>query len=65
MRHLFWTTASLGGAIAIVTAGALAQTFPARPVSMIVPYAAGGSADVVGRLVAAEMSKPLGHNVVL
>ena len=44
---------------------AQAQGFPARPISMIVPYAAGGSADVVGRLVAAEMSKTLGQNVVL
>jgi tripartite-type tricarboxylate transporter receptor subunit TctC len=43
----------------------LAQGFPARPVTMIVPYAAGGSADVVGRLVAAEMSKALGQNVVV
>jgi len=42
-----------------------AQSFPSRPVVMIVPYAAGGSADVVGRLLAAEMSKTLGQNVVL
>jgi tripartite-type tricarboxylate transporter receptor subunit TctC len=41
-----------------------AQSFPSRPVTMVVPYAAGGSADVVGRLVAAEMSKSLGHNVI-
>ena len=64
MRHLF-CTASLGGVLAIGAAGALAQNFPTRPISMIVPYAAGGSADVVGRLVAAEMSKTLGHNVVM
>jgi tripartite-type tricarboxylate transporter receptor subunit TctC len=42
-----------------------AQDFPRHPVTMVVPYAAGGSADVVGRLVAAEMSKALGHNVVV
>jgi tripartite-type tricarboxylate transporter receptor subunit TctC len=41
------------------------QTFPTRPVTMIVPYAAGGSAEVVGRFLAAEMAKALGHNVVL
>lgn len=41
------------------------QAFPARPISMVVPYAAGGSAEVVGRLLAAEMSKALGQNVVL
>ncbi len=41
------------------------QTFPSRPVTMIVPYAAGGSAEVVWRFLAAEMAKALGHNVVL
>ena len=44
---------------------ARAQSFPTRPITMVVPYAAGGSADVVGRLLAAEMSKTLGQNVVL
>lgn len=45
--------------------GAQSQSFPVRPVSMIVPYAAGGSADVVGRQVGAEMAKTLGQNVVI
>jgi tripartite-type tricarboxylate transporter receptor subunit TctC len=44
---------------------ALAQAFPTRPITMIVPYAAGGSADVVARPVAAEMGKALGENVVV
>src|SRR5689334_8174366 len=44
---------------------ALAQNFPSRPIVMVIPYAAGGSADVVGRLVANEMSKTLGQNVIL
>lgn len=65
MKRLFWTAASLGSAIVFGGASALAQTFPSRPITMIVPYAAGGSADVVGRLVATEMSKTLGYNVVL
>ena len=42
-----------------------AQAFPTRPITMIVPYAAGGSADVVARPVAAEMGKLLGENVVV
>jgi len=42
-----------------------AQAYPARPVTMVIPYAAGGSAEVVGRLLAAEMGKALGQNVVL
>jgi tripartite-type tricarboxylate transporter receptor subunit TctC len=50
--------------VAFVTC-ASGQTFPSRPVTMIVPYAAGGSADVVARPVAAEMGKLLGENVVV
>ena len=65
MRQLFWTAAALAGAIVFGSASALAQSFPSRPIAMIVPYAAGGSADVIGRLVATEMSKTLGHNVIL
>ena len=60
MKYLFLLLASLAG-----VASAFAQTFPSRPIVMIVPYAAGGSADVVGRLVAQEMSKTLGQNVIL
>ncbi len=44
---------------------ASAQEFPTRPVQMIVPYAAGGSADVLGRVIAREMAKSLGQNVVV
>ena len=44
---------------------AFGQAFPTRPVTMIVPYAAGGSADVVARPVAVEMAKVLGENVVV
>src|SRR5688572_33476626 len=49
--------------LAACATSAFAQAFPTRPVVMIVPYAAGGSADVVARPVAAEMSKALGENV--
>jgi tripartite-type tricarboxylate transporter receptor subunit TctC len=51
--------------LAACAASAFAQAFPARPITLIVPYAAGGSADVVARPVAAEMGKALGENVVV
>ena len=50
------------GAIEALQAGA--QEFPTRPVQMVVPYAAGGSADVLGRVIAQEMSRVLGQSVV-
>src|SRR3954467_2788900 len=57
--------ASLLLLVSMVLGPCFAQDFPRHPVTMVVPYAAGGSADVVGRLVASEMSKTLGQNVVV
>ncbi len=50
---------------AFVAAPAAAQTYPDRPVTLIVPYAAGGPSDVLGRLLAQSMSQSLGQTVVI
>lgn len=42
-----------------------AQTFPARPVTLIVPYPAGGSADILARTVGQKLSEKLGQPVVI
>jgi tripartite-type tricarboxylate transporter receptor subunit TctC len=44
---------------------ALAQPYPARPIVMVVPYAAGGTFDVMGRILATRMSELLGQPVVV
>jgi tripartite-type tricarboxylate transporter receptor subunit TctC len=44
---------------------ASAQGFPDRPVTLVVPFAAGGSTDLVARLIAASMSKDLGQQVIV
>jgi tripartite-type tricarboxylate transporter receptor subunit TctC len=44
---------------------ALAQTFPERPVTLVIPFAAGGSTDVVGRVIANKMSDILGQQIVV
>src|SRR5215813_13830364 len=44
---------------------ALAQAYPTRPVTMVVPFAAGGSTDSVARIVADAMGKSLGQAVVI
>lgn len=52
----------VGGA----AAPALGQdTFPTRPISLIVPYPAGGSTDVVARLLAEDLGKRLGQSIVV
>ena len=44
---------------------AAAQNYPTRPVTMVIPFAAGGPTDVLGRMVAAKMGESLGQNVVV
>jgi len=44
---------------------AAADDFPTRPITMVVPFAAGGPTDVIGRLMAQSMSNTLGQNVVV
>jgi tripartite-type tricarboxylate transporter receptor subunit TctC len=42
-----------------------AQTWPDRPIKLLVPFAAGGNIDVTGRLIAARLSEGLGQQVVV
>jgi tripartite-type tricarboxylate transporter receptor subunit TctC len=52
-------------ALAALTASASAQNYPTRPVTMVIPFAAGGPTDVLGRVVGARMSEILGQQVVI
>ena len=56
--------AALGFAL-LATTGAWAQDYPSRPVTLIVPYAAGGGNDVMARIVAEKMSRSLGQQIVI
>ncbi|HVF63103.1 MAG TPA: tripartite tricarboxylate transporter substrate binding protein [Casimicrobiaceae bacterium] len=49
----------------VLFGSAHAQTWPTRPIRIIVPYPAGGSGDIVARLVAQKMSDGLGQQVVV
>jgi len=48
-----------------ISAGPNAQTFPDRPVRIIVAYPPGGGLDIIGRLIAASLSQELGQSVLV
>jgi tripartite-type tricarboxylate transporter receptor subunit TctC len=47
------------------TAAHAQQDYPNRPITLVVPYAAGGGNDVMARIVAEKMSRTLGQNIVI
>ena len=53
------------GALVAATAPAAAQDWPTRPLTMVVPFAAGGAFDVVGRVFTPRMSESLGQQVIV
>ena len=52
-------------ALLAVSGAANAQNYPNRPVTMVIPFAAGGPTDVLGRIVGQRMSEILGQQVVI
>jgi tripartite-type tricarboxylate transporter receptor subunit TctC len=61
-RHLIAILAVTGAAW---PQAAAAQSYPSRPIVMVVPYAAGGTFDVMGRIIAVRMSELLGQQIVV
>jgi tripartite-type tricarboxylate transporter receptor subunit TctC len=64
-RRIFLTLIATGLALASQTGPAGAQTFPAKPVRMIIGFAAGGTTDLVGRIVAQRLGDAWGQTVVV
>lgn len=51
--------------VTLLTGLAQAQSFPQKPLRLIVPFTAGGATDIVGRIVAGELGEALGQSVII
>ena len=52
-------------AASVVATAAFGQAYPSRPITLIVPYAAGGSVDAVARILTPKLGERLGQSVVI
>ena len=64
-RRTFTTTLAAIGAAGLIATEAAAQGYPDQPIRLIVPFAAGGNADINGRIVGDIIHKALGQPVVV
>ena len=64
-RRRFLRLTMTAGTLPATSSFAWAQAYPSRPITMIVPFAAGGPTDVVSRIVAEGMKATLGQTVFI
>ena len=65
VRRKFLRLAGAAGFAPALTRAAVAQSYPARPITMVVPFGAGGPADTIGRILAEGMRGSLGQPVII
>jgi tripartite-type tricarboxylate transporter receptor subunit TctC len=65
MRKACSQLVKIAGLLLALTAPVMAQDYPSKPVRLIVPFPPGGSNDVVGRMIAQQLSDRLGKQVVV
>jgi tripartite-type tricarboxylate transporter receptor subunit TctC len=64
LRRQFLQLAASAVALPALSRGANAQAYPTRPITMIVPFPAGGSGDAIGRVLAERMKAALGQAII-
>ncbi|HKF07635.1 MAG TPA: tripartite tricarboxylate transporter substrate-binding protein, partial [Xanthobacteraceae bacterium] len=65
MRRRAFITLLGGAAVILPAAVGRAESFPTRPIRLIVPYPAGGGTDIVGRVLGQKLHASLGQPVVI
>ena len=64
LRRTLSVAVALAVSAFVLLGPAAAQKYPERPVTLIVPWAAGGGADLVSRILAAGLEKELGLSLI-
>lgn len=64
MPRPHFIVAAAAAALALLAAPAFADTYPSRPVRMIIPFPPGGTLDTVARMPAQKLSEQLGQQFV-
>ncbi len=63
MRFAFYMAVTAATCLPVVTA--MAQSYPAKPVKIIVSFPAGGATDIIGRILAQDLTKSMGQNFLV
>ena len=64
-RRRFLHLTAAAAALPALSRPAFAQAYPSKPITIVVPFAAGGSTDVIGRIMAERMRVTLGQTLIV
>lgn len=65
MKLKRWMSIAVAAVVSLSSAAAMAQTYPTRPVKLVVPFPPGGTTDILARAVGGELTKAWGQQVII